>query len=117
MGERGIMNARHIIVISAYVFLLSGCVTPYQPKGFAGGYTDFETQPGIYYVSFQGNGYTSKDTIVQYWHQRAAEICKGRDRYEMISQNASTTQDVSGFKGNINTTNRHSAEGYIRCKR
>ena len=60
MGERGIMNGRHIIVISAYVLLLSGCVTPYQPKGFAGGYTDFETQPGIYYVSFQGNGSNSR---------------------------------------------------------
>jgi hypothetical protein len=62
IGERGRIHGCNIIVISAYVLLLSGCVTPYQPNGFAGGYTDFETQPGIYYVSFQGNGYTSKET-------------------------------------------------------
>jgi len=105
-----------VIVVSACILLLSGCATPYQPKAFAGGYRDFETQPGIYYVSFQGNGYTGKDVVVQYWHQRAAEICKGRDRYEIVNQNTSITQDISGTQGHINTTNRHSAEGYIRCK-
>ena len=109
------MSAKTIVVL-ACILLLSGCVTPYQPKGFAGGYTDFATQPGIYYVSFQGNGYTSKDTVIQYWHQRAAEICKGRDRYEIINQNTSTAQNVFGSQGQVNTAHLHSAEGYIRCQ-
>ena len=51
-------------ILTAITFVvaifLSACATPYQPAGFSGGYTDFETQPGIYYVSFKGNGYTSK---------------------------------------------------------
>jgi len=107
-----------LVSISAYILLLSGCgSTPYQPSGYTGGYTDFETQPGIYYVSFRGNGYTDKDTVVKYWHQRAAEICQGRDRSEIVSQNTATTQDVSGFKGNVSTVHRNSAEGYIQCKK
>jgi hypothetical protein len=113
------MKGSAIILLVAGVLLLSGCFTPtpYQPKGYAGGYTDFETQPGIYYVSFRGNGYTSKDTVVQYWHRRVAEICKGRDRYEIVSQNASITQNISGTEGQVNTINQHSVEGYIRCKK
>src|SRR2546426_12636489 len=95
----------------------SGCVTPYQMAGFSGGYTDFETQPGVYYVSFKGNGYTSKETVVQYWHRRAAEICGGRERYEIVSQDASTTQYISGSRGQIDTTHKARAEGYIKCEK
>ena len=105
-----------IIVVSACILLLYGCATSYQPKGATGGYTDFETQPGIHYVSFRGNAHTDKDTVIKYWHQRAAEICQGRNRYEIVSQNASTRQDVGAIEGYLFTLNRHSAEGYIRCK-
>lgn len=95
----------------------SACVTPYQVAGFSGGYTDFETQPGVYYVSFEGNGYTSKAAVVQYWHRRASEICGGTDRYEIVSQDASTTQYISGSRGQIDTTHKARAEGYIKCKK
>ena len=95
----------------------SACVTPYQKAGFSGGYTDFETQTGVYYVSFKGNGYTNKETVVQYWHRRASEICEGRDLYEIVSQDASTTQYISGNQGQINTTHKARAEGYIKCKK
>src|SRR5215831_13652431 len=107
---------RPLMLLTGLLLVLSGCATPYQPKGFAGGYTDFETQPGIHYVSFRGNGYTSKDTVIQYWHQRAAEVCGGRDRYEIVSQGASTTPYITGNAANISTVHKASAEGYIRCK-
>ncbi len=100
--------------ISAALLLIS-CATPYQPKGFSGGYTDFETQPGIYFVSFRDNGYTSRDIVIRYWHQRAAEICGGRQGYEIISSDALTTQHIGGTKGSLTTVHKSSKEGYIRC--
>jgi hypothetical protein len=87
---------RSCMFLLGLLLVLSGCVTPYQPKGLTGGYTDFETQPGVYYVSFRGNGYTSRDTVIKYWHQRAAEICGGSDRYEIVSQGAYSAADISG---------------------
>jgi hypothetical protein len=31
-----------------------------QPAAFRGGYADRQTQPETFYVSFSGNGYTSR---------------------------------------------------------
>lgn len=43
-----------LFIYAGTTLVLFACVTPYQPKGFTGGYANFETQPGVYYVSFQG---------------------------------------------------------------
>ncbi len=121
---------------------LIACVTPYQPRGFRGGYTDFEAQPGIYYVAFEGNGFIGRPGVVRYWHQRAAEICGGPDRYAMLSTtdigqtqivtgsnpstSTSTTVPVGGGVYQTNTTTngggptitsirKPAMEGYIRC--
>jgi hypothetical protein len=106
----------YTVVCLVGVIVLSSCATPYQKAGFRGGYTNFETQPGVYYVSFKGNGYTSKETVIQYWHRRVAEICGGCDRYEIIGQDASTTQHLTGDQDQIVTFHKSRAEGYIRCK-
>jgi hypothetical protein len=98
------------------IIVLSACATPYQKVGYTGGYTDFETQPGIYYVSFKGNAYTSKETVIYYWHQRAAEICGGQEHYEVLSQESSVTPYISGGSKGVNTVYKARAEGYIRCK-
>lgn len=103
-----------VISLTGMAFL-SACATPYQAAGFRGGYTDFETQPGIYYVSFKGNGYTSKETVIKYWHRHAAEICGGSDRYQIVKHDTSTTQHVAGTGYGIVTVHKSRAEGYIRC--
>jgi len=114
-----IFKLKNIIQALLFLFIVGGCATstPYQKTGFRGGYTDFETQPGIYYVSFRGNAYTSKETVIRYWHQRAAEICEGSDKYEIVSQGASSTQYVVGNASNIDTVHKSRAEGYIKCKK
>ena len=114
MLNPGVQAACSVLITGGILGLL-GCSTPYQAKGFRGGYSSFETQPGVYYVSFQGNAFTSRETVVQYWHQRTAEICGGRDRYETIQHSASTEQDVQGTAAGVHTTTKHRAEGYIRC--
>ena len=107
------LRALAVITVS---IVLSACVTPYQKVGYTGGYTDFETQPGIYYVSFKGNAYTSKETIILYWHRRAAEICGGPGRYEILSQDSSVNPYLSGGSSDVSTVYKARAEGYIRCK-
>ncbi|MCP3065848.1 hypothetical protein LXT21_44480 [Myxococcus sp. K38C18041901] len=57
---------------------LAGCTTPYQRMGFAGGYRDTEVAPGVIRVEVRGNAYTSIETLEQYFHKRAGEICSGR---------------------------------------
>lgn len=52
-----------------------GCATPYQPKGFSGGYSDQELGAGRYAVDVQVNSYTSQGTALEYAHRRAGELC------------------------------------------
>ena len=46
---------------SAIFILLVGCGTAYQKMGFTGGYTETQLGENIFNVSFQGNGYTSRE--------------------------------------------------------
>ncbi len=108
MGGRGVWVLAALAVLS-----LSACTTPYQPSGFMGGYVDFETQPGIRYVSFRGNAMTGRETVVRYWHQRAAEICRGG--YEMLSIADTGTTHVMADQGDVYTNRKPGMEGYVRC--
>jgi len=55
-----------------------GCATPYQPKGYTGGYEEVEVEPGLFFLEYLGNGYTSLPTVLGYWQRRANELCKAR---------------------------------------
>jgi hypothetical protein len=93
--------------------LLTGCATPYQPKGFKGGYSDFVVRDGVYGITVNGNGYTGRDTLMQYWHRRARELCGGD--YDFQSD-TSTDTTVTAQNGQLNTTNRHTVSGYASCR-
>lgn len=53
---------------------LVACVTPYQPHGATGGYTDREIDDQTLHVEFSGNGYTSRDMVHKYFMYRCAEL-------------------------------------------
>ncbi|MCX4241544.1 CC0125/CC1285 family lipoprotein [Paraliomyxa miuraensis] len=114
--------------------------TPYAPasSGFRGGYSDFEAQPSVHFVSFEGNGFTSRDEVIAGWHQRAAEICGGPSKYQIISHSAATTThsqtigsdqidatatthgNTTYVEGTITEApeiqfDKSRAEGYVRC--
>lgn len=58
------------------VFLI-GCATPYQQqnwKSFSGGYSEAKRGDDIYYVVFNGNGYTPLDKVKDYTLLRSAEV-------------------------------------------
>lgn len=114
-----VFKLNNIIKAVLFLFILGGCATPtpYVKSGLRGGYSDFEAQPGIYYVSFQGNAYTSKETVIRYWHDRAAEICGGTYRYEVVSKGNSSTQHILGDANDINTVQKSRVEGHIKCKK
>lgn len=65
------------ILIAAAVVALSGCATSYQPRGFAGGYTDIRLKEDTFAISYRGNIYTRQDVVEQYTMLRAAELCLG----------------------------------------
>lgn len=112
---------------------LTGCGTPYQARGFRGGYEDYQAGAGTVMVSFKGNGYTSQSDVTRMWHRRAAEVCGGADKYVVvdIGPSADVTQGASTTTTNVNivgdhayamsTTQpgmrwtRHLLEGTIRC--
>jgi hypothetical protein len=92
---------------------LTGCLfspTPYQPSGWTGGYTDYAAGRGVYYVAFNGNGYTSRGSVTAMWHRRAAELCGGEDRYDVVARDGNSVTE-----GETITFTKHSAEGYVRC--
>lgn len=91
---------------------LAGCVTPYGPKGPMGGYTDFRVRGRTFFVSVDGNGYTDRATLTEYFHRRAREICGGP--YEFKAQ-SDTDSEIATFGRSIGTVNRHSVSGYIEC--
>lgn len=51
------------------------CATPYQQRGFSGGYEDTMLSPGVYLIEVNVNGYTSGATAFAYAHRRASELC------------------------------------------
>lgn len=102
--------------VAGLCLLLVGCAsaTPYQPKGDSGGYTDFQTQPGVHFVSFGANLKTTREETMKYWHRRAGEICP--EGYEVLEQKTGTGDVVAvPIYGMIATRQKPRVEGYIRC--
>ena len=61
-----------ILILSA--FLLSGCATAYQPKGFTGGFSETQLDESVFQVSFRGNAYTSSERAADFTLLRSAEL-------------------------------------------
>lgn len=76
------------IILSSIVFM--GCVTGYGPVGWKGGYSDQKLNKDLYEVSFEGNGYTNKTLVNNYFLKRCAEITtnEGYDYFAMVDQSA-----------------------------
>lgn len=75
------------LTLTAAAVILVSCATPYQPEGLTGGFGVKELRPDVYRVSFQGNGFTSKESVQVYWLNRCAELAveKGFTGFEILS--------------------------------
>ncbi len=65
---------RPFVALSLLVFSLVGCSTPYQRKGFTGGFSDSRIDASTFLVEFKGNGATSQQTVQTYLLYRCAEL-------------------------------------------
>lgn len=65
---------RVLSILALLVGLLSGCVTPYQPKSFSGGYSESQLGTNMFIVTFQGKGNTSYELAADFCLLRSAEI-------------------------------------------
>ena len=79
--------------VAALTFTLVVACTPYQPQGFAGGYTETWLAEDAVRVRFNGNGYTSSERAADFSLLRVAEIAreKGYPYFVLLSEKAGTT--------------------------
>jgi hypothetical protein len=75
------------VLLAAAAVTLASCATPYQQYGVLGGLDAKELRPDVYRVSFQGNGFTTKESVQVYWLNRCAELAveKGYAGFEILS--------------------------------
>jgi hypothetical protein len=76
-----------VLMMAAMAAILASCATPYQQSGVIGGFDVKELRPDVYRVSFQGNGYTTRESVQVYWLYRCAELAveKGFTGFEILS--------------------------------
>lgn len=63
-----------LIILIITVTNLTSCATPYQKKGFMGGFSDTKLDSNTIRVTFSGNGFTSKDSVENNMLRRCAEV-------------------------------------------
>jgi hypothetical protein len=63
-----------IFAFAFTAFFVCGCVTPYQPMGLEGGYSDVRLNKNTYLVRFKGNGFTDKYELGELILRRAADL-------------------------------------------
>lgn len=95
IGNRSISG---FTAITLTLTLVVGCATGYTDSsgGLGFGYKTEKVKDNIYYIEFIGNGFSHRKTIVEYWHRRAAEVCGGKDKYEIY-----TKMTVPGYHDSI----------------
>jgi hypothetical protein len=61
-------------IMAVAICIVGGCATPYQERGYAGGFEQRMIREDVYVVSFHGNGFTSPRQVKDFSMLRAAEI-------------------------------------------
>ncbi len=100
-----------ISIILCLIFFISGCATPYQKKGFTGGFVDSPLGQDTFRVSYQGNGYTSRHTVSNYLLYRCAEITieNGYDYFQTLDENQWSKDSIVSTPGRFN----YKSSGYV----
>lgn len=79
-------------IVSAAIFLLTGCATAYGPSNGKSGYSDTQLQQDIFRVSFSGNAKTSKERAGDFAMLRASEVTlANKYTYFAIIDNSDTS--------------------------
>ncbi|MCY4244136.1 MAG: hypothetical protein OXU41_05900 [Gammaproteobacteria bacterium] len=69
------MKVLKIMVVAFFaVITVAGCATPYQQRGFTGGFSETQLAENVFEVRFRGNGYTSSERASDFALLRSAEL-------------------------------------------
>jgi hypothetical protein len=81
------MRGIKVVISVLTAMVVAACTTPYQSSGLTGGFTEKELEPGVWRVTFGGNGFTTAETVQTYWLYRTAQLTmeKGFDGFEILS--------------------------------
>jgi hypothetical protein len=77
-----------ILMIAAAVVGLASCATPYAEQGLLSGFDGRELRPDVYRISFQGNGYASRESVQPYWPYRCAELAPEKRFARLRAENS-----------------------------
>lgn len=90
------------------LFLLAfsyGCATGYHANSFSGGFSEVKYSSDVVKISFNGNAYTSSETVADYCFLRAADYSysNGYKYFVVIdNKNNTTSETVQTSPGQIN---------------
>lgn len=65
---------KKILITAVSAITLTACMTPYTSDGLLGGYSETQVAENVWKVSFQGNGYTSRERAENMALLRSAEL-------------------------------------------
>lgn len=85
-------------VLLLWLFLLAGCVTPYQPLGYTGGFSETQLSENIFQVNFKGNGDTSSERASDFALLRSAEVTLENGYRYFALMDSQNTEKVSHHK-------------------
>ena len=68
------MKCSILFLVLIATLLLASCATPYQPKGFAGGFSETQLSENVFRVTFTANGYSSRERAEDFALLRSADL-------------------------------------------
>ena len=87
---------KKLIAITFATLILQGCATSYQKTGLSGGHTETQLDQNVFNVTFQGNGYTSREKVADFTLLRSAELTleHGFQYFTIIDANSYTSNST-----------------------
>ena len=86
-----------VLSMALLASMVSACATPYQPKGFSGGYSETRLAEDLFRVWFTGNGKTSKERVNDFGLLRSAELALENGFRYFVIVNSETGSTVSSY--------------------
>jgi hypothetical protein len=86
-----VIAGRAIAIVG--VILLASCATPYQPKGFTGGFSETPLSENTFRVYFRGNGYTGEERAEDFTLLRSAQLAEehGFPYFIIVDENSASS--------------------------
>ncbi len=87
---------RGLILVVALA--LAACASAYTPSSLTGGFEQRQVSEGVWRVTYNGNGYTTEETVQTYWLYRCAELAleQGYEGFQIISNVELTAAPEAG---------------------